>query len=101
MVPSYYIYDHSVDVFSSCLALLLQWHMTPLQNASYNGRLHIVDALIDAGANIDNCSGSGKFTPFCLAISQGHAAVAYRLAQRGADVNIRNAMVRKLFISMI
>ena len=67
--------------------------MTPLQNASHNGHLRIVDALIDAGADINNTSGTGNCTPLCLAVSNGHAAVGYRLIQRGADASIKNSWV--------
>lgn len=46
----------------------------------------IIDALLAAGAGLENRSGDG-ITPLMLAIQEKRAAIALRLLEAGADVN--------------
>ena len=57
------------------------WGGTPLHNASYNGHLTTVRALIEAGANRSAKRNDGS-TP--LSISRGHHAVQGALRDAGA-----------------
>ena len=59
------------------------WGGTPLHNASYNGHLTTVRALLEAGANHSPGKNNGD-TPLSFATSLGQHAVADALRAAGA-----------------
>ena len=63
--------------------------LSPLYIASMKGHVHIVDFLLEQGANVDQANMSG-FTPLLTAVKQGHLEVVKSLAQKGkANVNLK------------
>jgi ankyrin repeat protein len=60
--------------------------MTPLMLASQNGHIHIVEKLVEKGAdkNLQNNSGN---TPLMLAIINKHEYIIRFLLEKGADTN--------------
>jgi ankyrin repeat protein len=65
------------------------WHNEPvLVDASISGRVDIVEALLDAGADIDATNQDG-WTALIGALGQHRTDVALVLLQRGAAINIR------------
>jgi ankyrin repeat protein len=62
--------------------------MTPLLFAVRQGSIDAVQALLDAGADVNQRSGGDKSTPLVLAIANGHFDVALHLLARGADPNL-------------
>ncbi len=61
----------------------------PLHDASRDGDLERVRALIDAGADLDAQGDNGE-TPLNTAILEGHKSVATLLIDRGGDIQARN-----------
>ncbi len=61
----------------------------PLHEATRDGDLEQVRALIDAGADLDAQRDNGE-TPLITAIIGGHVLVASLLIDRGADIQARN-----------
>lgn len=59
--------------------------MTALLIAARDGKLHSATALLDAGDNINQVSGTDHATPLLLAIISGHYDLAKLLLDRGAD----------------
>ncbi|KAK3297983.1 ankyrin repeat-containing domain protein [Chaetomium fimeti] len=62
---------------------------TPLSWAAQEGRLRIVELLIQGGADLDEVDRRG-YTPLCRALEHGHGAVARLLIDEGADIEVRN-----------
>jgi ankyrin repeat protein len=62
---------------------------TPLSWAAQEGRLSIVELLIQGGADLDGIDGRG-YTPLHRALENGHEAVARLLIENGADVNAQD-----------
>jgi uncharacterized protein len=63
--------------------------LTALVLASREGSLDSVQALVEAGADINKTSGDGT-TAMLVAIQNGHYNVATYLVGKGADVNLAN-----------
>ena len=61
----------------------------PLHEATRDGDLAQVRALIDAGADLDAQGDNGE-TPLITAITGGHVLVTSLLIDRGADIQARN-----------
>jgi ankyrin repeat protein len=68
---------------------LVGWQggMTPLLFAVRQGSLDAVNALLDAGADINQASGGDKTSPLVLAIANGHFDIALHLLDKGANPN--------------
>jgi len=65
---------------------------TLLCEAARHGHEHVVETLLDAGAQADSATKHGSLgwiTPLQSAVSGGHQMVAERLLQAGADVNAK------------
>jgi ankyrin repeat protein len=62
---------------------------TPLHVAAVRGILDEVEALLKAGANV-NEPGDVGYTPLHEAVEQGHIEVVKRLLQAGASMEARN-----------
>src|SRR5689334_10984710 len=60
-----------------------------LREAARAGDLTKVDALLAAGVPVDAPARYGQ-TPLYFAAEKGHLAVAQRLVERGANVNVRD-----------
>jgi ankyrin repeat protein len=58
--------------------------MTPLQLASYNGHLPVVEFLVSIGVDV-NSKGRGGWTALHMACSQGHLATVKFLVSKGAN----------------
>ncbi len=69
------------------------WHTeTPLHWAASNDDLELIDALLDAGADIEAPGASlGGGPPLADAVGYGMLAAARRLVERGATVDVWNA----------
>jgi len=63
---------------------------SPLAKASYNGHLAIVQALIDAGADVNQQDPGGGFSPLLSAAYGCHVDIVIYLLETGADVSITN-----------
>lgn len=62
-------------------------NITALQTAAGKGNKDIVDALIEAGADIDIESGPFALTALHAASKNGHVSIVETLIKHGADVN--------------
>lgn len=62
---------------------------TSLMHACEEGKVQIVEALIEAGANV-NAKDNKGLTPLMLATWDGHTKVAEILLVAGADINAQN-----------
>ena len=60
--------------------------LTPLILAIFNGRLDMVQALVNGGADVNAGSASGV-TPLAVASSKGHLDIVQFLVGKGANVN--------------
>lgn len=63
--------------------------MTALLHAARQGHAEAVEALLDAGADIDQVSADGT-TPIFIAALNGHFDMVLALLERGADPNLAN-----------
>ena len=63
--------------------------MTALLHAARQGHAEAVEALLDAGADIDRVSADGT-TPMFIAALNGHFDLVMALLERGADPNLAN-----------
>ena len=59
--------------------------------AAYHGQLALVDALIEAGADVNSIDGSGNTILMGVAF-KGHSAVVLKLLEVGADQSARNPL---------
>lgn len=59
--------------------------LTALLYAARDGHMEAVEALLEAGADIDQPSGSDASTPMVIAIANGHYTLGQYLLDRGAD----------------
>ncbi len=64
-----------------------QGGMTPLLFAARQGSMDAVNALLDAGADVNQVSGGDKTSPLVLAIANGHFDIALHLLNKGANPN--------------
>jgi ankyrin repeat protein len=62
--------------------------LTPLHFAAREGNLRTVQALLDAGADIDQVTGGDHSSPLLIATVNGHFDLALLLLERGADPNL-------------
>jgi ankyrin repeat protein len=58
----------------------------PLMRAAWSGSLDVVTTLLDGGADVRAAESGRGQTALMWAVSEGHAAVARVLVERGADV---------------
>ena len=58
--------------------------------AAREGHTHVVHALLDAGADIDQRSAADGHTPLLMAIINGHFDLAMSLMERGADILLQS-----------
>ena len=65
------------------------WGDTPLHLAAAQGRISIMEALVQHGADI-NAHGEDGYTPLHEAIGQEHWLAALRLLEMGADPTIKD-----------
>lgn len=82
-----YIIDERVDVNASTNAFLFGEGITALQLSCVFGHLDVINALIAAGADIDQGNQYGK-TPLYMASIQGRVDVVRALVEAGADINM-------------
>ena len=68
-----------------------QGGLTALLHACRQGHIVAAQALLDAGAGINQVSASDKTSPLMIATINGHFDLAMVLLQRGADPNLANA----------
>ncbi len=64
---------------------------TPLHISAHRGHLGIVDALLEAGADVQAREGCSGTTALHWAAEAGQVAVAERLLEAGADLHLRDA----------
>ena len=62
--------------------------ITPLYRASYGGKIEIVRALIEAGADVNIERDINRGTPLHIACFRGHLDIVRALIEAGADVNV-------------
>ncbi|HZR26386.1 MAG TPA: ankyrin repeat domain-containing protein [Vicinamibacterales bacterium] len=62
--------------------------MSPLHLAARQGQFEAVQALIDAGADINQPSAGDRVTPMLIAIINGNYDIAKYLLDKGADPNL-------------
>ncbi|MEQ9115740.1 MAG: ankyrin repeat domain-containing protein [Rickettsiales bacterium] len=67
--------------------------LTPVEQAAWNGQLHIIEKLVAYGADLDTCDELSN-TLLMRAISFGHNALAAKLIELGADLNAKNFLGR-------
>lgn len=63
---------------------------TALNWAAYDGYRNVAEALISAGAKIDQRCDRASWTPLMNAAAMGHLEVAALLLDKGADINARS-----------
>ena len=63
---------------------------TPLHLAALNGYDHIIDVLIENGAEIHAVNNEYKFTPLHYAVNKGHAFATEALIENGANLNMKD-----------
>ena len=61
--------------------------LTPLLFATRQGYSESVDALLKAGADVNQISAGDKSTPLVMAVINGHFDIAQTLVTKGANVN--------------
>ena len=61
--------------------------MTPLLYAARDGRIEVAQALLEAGADLEQTEGN-RISPLLMALINGHVELALVLLERGADVNV-------------
>jgi uncharacterized protein len=64
--------------------------MTALLFAARDGHIEAVQALVNAGADVNQASSGENTSPLLIAIINGHYVVAQYLLDHGADPNIAN-----------
>lgn len=62
---------------------------TPLHLAAWQGHYEVIEALLDAGADI-NARGDMQRTPLHYAVEHSHPRIAALLCERGAERDIKN-----------
>ncbi len=67
--------------------IVAQGGLTPLLYAVRQGYVESTDALIKAGADINQPSAGDKTTPLVMAVINGHFDLAKSLIEKGANVN--------------
>jgi ankyrin repeat protein len=65
--------------------------MSPLHMAARQGHSDVANALLDAGADINQRAAGDKTTPLIVAIVNGHFDLAKQLLDKGADPNLAQA----------
>ncbi len=65
-----------------------QGGLTAIHMAARQGSIDAVQALLDAGADINQRSTADRITPIVIATVNGHFDLARRLLDRGADPNL-------------
>jgi len=65
--------------------------LSALSYAARDGRMEAVQALVEAGANVNQVTESDKTSPMIMALINGHYDVAKYLLEHGADPNLANA----------
>jgi quinoprotein dehydrogenase-associated probable ABC transporter substrate-binding protein len=65
--------------------------LTPLGVAAQNTKVHALNALLEAGAEVNRPVGKGGYTPLMLAATSGSEETATVLIKHGANVNAKNA----------
>jgi len=71
--------------------------MTPLHYAAYNGRLSVVEYLVNQKADI-NAEGNYYWTPLHYAAYNGHLGVVEYLVNQKADINAKDKDVEFLYL---
>eukprot|EP00752_Nemacystus_decipiens_P003302 g3056.t1 len=64
--------------------------VTPLHLAAQLGRAEVVEALVEAGANVNILGGARAEPPLHLATRYGHTAAMLALLRKGADIDAGN-----------
>ena len=62
-------------------------YASPLLGAAQDGRIGVVEALIDAGANVDASTNDDNTTPLIAAAWRGGVDVTMALLEAGANVD--------------